>query len=345
MGNRPSACLSEATKCVDHSSHSICTQDVISNDEASDDDGYDFFIGRENTNGMCPGLVYSIGPYGTSYDAATHVSYSSPCTLAMPSHLAPRRPSYSAAHAAAAPAPVVLPTILRQEWIPPQDSHLYGRPFEHEKAEQVQNTINGLLGDIKSSYPSYTPVTSYTPAPLHSVGQLVLPASGNTTPAGPGHPPRFCTHCGTQFADSAKFCGACGAKRMQWPLAGQHPPVEQDSDDMDAMLRGRGVILGRGHWAEALRGAKGPRRDSLLLLVMLDIVTQRELADDLTEISKDHIEDCVDIAAEMLIKWPPHLGSPSLQDGKAFFEQRLAQIHSSRSKPPSPSGYYNVLAS
>eukprot|EP00403_Amphidinium_massartii_P004810 CAMPEP_0178381014 /NCGR_PEP_ID=MMETSP0689_2-20121128/5763_1 /TAXON_ID=160604 /ORGANISM="Amphidinium massartii, Strain CS-259" /LENGTH=285 /DNA_ID=CAMNT_0020001181 /DNA_START=33 /DNA_END=887 /DNA_ORIENTATION=+ len=74
------------------------------------------------------------------------------------------------------------------------------------------------------------------------------------------------------------------------------------SPDQSASLSG--LRLGKGSWAVAYRQASGTRRDALRLLYRSGIVTQRELADDLTVISEEHIEECVYIATEMLKSRP-----------------------------------------
>jgi len=102
---------------------------------------------------------------------------------------------------------------------------------------------------------------------------------------------------------------------------------------LDTTLDRQGIVLGNGAWAHAYREATGTRRDALRMLGMTRIVTERELADDLTVIGQDHIEECIFIATEMLAKWPARFGAPPLQEAKAFFEERLMEIYLSRAPP------------
>eukprot|EP00446_Apocalathium_sp_SHHI-4_P017857 CAMPEP_0177289668 /NCGR_PEP_ID=MMETSP0367-20130122/75340_1 /TAXON_ID=447022 ORGANISM="Scrippsiella hangoei-like, Strain SHHI-4" /NCGR_SAMPLE_ID=MMETSP0367 /ASSEMBLY_ACC=CAM_ASM_000362 /LENGTH=235 /DNA_ID=CAMNT_0018747119 /DNA_START=17 /DNA_END=725 /DNA_ORIENTATION=+ len=99
---------------------------------------------------------------------------------------------------------------------------------------------------------------------------------------------------------------------------------------MDSTLEFGGLSLGRGTWANAYRQATGSRREALRLLCNTGIVTERELADDLTVISEEHIEECISIAGEILQRWPPGSGPPPLREAKAFFEERLAAIYMKR---------------
>lgn len=88
-----------------------------------------------------------------------------------------------------------------------------------------------------------------------------------------------------------------------------------------------GLVLGRGSWATAYRQASGQRRDSLRLLCMSGIVTARELSDDLTVISEEHIDECVLIASEMLQTMPLDMWSRQPQEAKKFFEARLTALY------------------
>lgn len=88
-----------------------------------------------------------------------------------------------------------------------------------------------------------------------------------------------------------------------------------------------GLIMGRGSWATAYRQASGNRREALRLLCTSGIVTARELSDDLTVISEEHIEECVQIAAEMLQTWTLEMWARQPQEAKKFFEARLTALY------------------
>jgi len=116
------------------------------------------------------------------------------------------------------------------------------------------------------------------------------------------------------------------------PVVGHFTP--HNVENVDSTLERRGLALGKGTWATAYREASGVRRDALRMLCTTSIVTERELADDLTVISEEHIDECVAIATEMLKRWPPKLGPPPQDEAKAFFEERLAMMYMSRVSPP-----------
>jgi len=90
---------------------------------------------------------------------------------------------------------------------------------------------------------------------------------------------------------------------------------------------GPNIVLGKGSWAASYRQARGNRRDSLRLLCTCGIVTSRELSDDLTVISEEHIEECVLIASEMLNTWPLDEWSKQPGEAKKFFEAKLTALY------------------
>lgn len=106
------------------------------------------------------------------------------------------------------------------------------------------------------------------------------------------------------------------------------------SVSLDNTLEFGGLALGRGTWANAYRQPKGDRRDALRLLCSTGIVTERELADDLTVISQEHVEECIAIAGEMLRRWPAERGPPPRAEAKTFFEERLAALYMRRAPAP-----------
>ena len=114
------------------------------------------------------------------------------------------------------------------------------------------------------------------------------------------------------------------------------PATPMVFDAMGSTLEFDGLALGKGTWAEAYRQAPlgTPRREALKLLCNLGIVTEKELADDLTVISDEHIEECVVIALTMLQKWPPSQGLPPVHQAKEFFQTQLEALY--RDKVPSP---------
>merc|ERR1719265_2774078 len=86
-------------------------------------------------------------------------------------------------------------------------------------------------------------------------------------------------------------------------------------------------VLGKGSWAKALSQSHGSRRDALQLLCLSGIVTARELSDDLTVISSEHIDECVQIAQEMLSTWTLEMWTSQRNEAKKFFEARLTALY------------------
>jgi len=99
-------------------------------------------------------------------------------------------------------------------------------------------------------------------------------------------------------------------------------PVEQQSLS--------GLMLGKGDWAHAYRRSQGTRRDAMRLLCMSGIVTERELSDDLTVISEEHIDECVQIATEMLQMKSMEAWAQQPQDANKCFEAKLTALYSAR---------------
>lgn len=119
------------------------------------------------------------------------------------------------------------------------------------------------------------------------------------------------------------------AVAQEEPLAepGTGSASERAAADGLAMTGSGGLIMGRGSWATAYRQASGNRREALRLLCTSGIVTARELADDLTVISEEHIEECVLIATEMLQTWTLEMWARQPQEAKKFFEARLTALY------------------
>jgi len=160
---------------------------------------------------------------------------------------------------------------------------------------------------------------------------------------GPTHsPPGTSTlgSLGLAAAAAAKAVGmASGVTAVGGPFgygaAGTDEPLaepgtggtEGNSLEGIPMSGSAGLIMGRGSWATAYRQASGNRREALRLLCTSGIVTARELSDDLTVISEEHIEECVQIAAEMLQTWTLEMWARQPQEAKKFFEARLTALY------------------
>lgn len=100
---------------------------------------------------------------------------------------------------------------------------------------------------------------------------------------------------------------------------------EQPMDHMESL--GPNLVLGKGSWAASYRQARGRRREALKLVCKCGIVTERELSDDLTVISEEHIEECVLIAGEMLNTWGLDEWSQQPGEAKKFFEAKLTALY------------------
>lgn len=88
-----------------------------------------------------------------------------------------------------------------------------------------------------------------------------------------------------------------------------------------------GLVLGRGDWALAYRESQGARRNAFRLLSMSGIVTARELEDDLTVVSQEHIDECAVIATEMLQTWPLDVWAQQPAKAKQVFERKLTALY------------------
>jgi len=128
---------------------------------------------------------------------------------------------------------------------------------------------------------------------------------------------------GGSFQKSYDLPGASTCATEE-PLAEPGTGGTNERFQMDSSMSG---VMGRGSWATAYRQASGNRKEALRLLCSSGIVTARELSDDLTVISDDHIEECVQIATEMLQTWTLEMWARQPQEAKKFFEARLTALY------------------
>jgi len=109
------------------------------------------------------------------------------------------------------------------------------------------------------------------------------------------------------------------------------PPVPMNYYKADVSHSGQevrdGLVLGKGSWATAYRQAEGARLDALRLLCTCGIVTARELSDDLTVISQDHINECVLIASDMLRRCSLDAWGRRAHEAKRCFEAQLTALY------------------
>lgn len=96
----------------------------------------------------------------------------------------------------------------------------------------------------------------------------------------------------------------------------------------------RDLVCGKGSWATAYQKAQGVRRQALQMLCTSGIVTPREVKDDLTVISEEHIDECILIATEMLQQQPPDVWTGQSQAAKEFFEARLTELYQEKLGSP-----------
>mmetsp|Transcript_144886 Transcript_144886/g.255392 ORF Transcript_144886/g.255392 Transcript_144886/m.255392 type:complete len:417 (+) Transcript_144886:99-1349(+) len=154
-----------------------------------------------------------------------------------------------------------------------------------------------------------------TPAltPTSSIGQAPAGILGGPFPS--GYPPA---------AGRGTMPRGGGEEPAAEPLA---EPGTGGTAGLMEMTGSGGLVMGKGSWATAYRQAQGARREALRLLCTTDIVTARELSDDLTVISEEHIEECVSIATEMLQTWTLDMWARQPQEAKKFFEARLTALY------------------
>lgn len=158
------------------------------------------------------------------------------------------------------------------------------------------------------------------------------PSSSSTSATGPRDPYRGVR----QHRESPSGTPKLPADPVTEPTAGAATALEPGTggtagataEDRPGETEGpNGLVLGKGSWAAAYRQAQGGRRASLQLLCTSGIVTARELSDDLTVISEEHIEECVVIAGEMLQTWPLDMWAKQPMEAKKFFEARLTELY------------------
>lgn len=89
---------------------------------------------------------------------------------------------------------------------------------------------------------------------------------------------------------------------------------------------------GEGTWAHAYRNAKGNKKDALELLFRCGIVSVHEHAH--SHASQDHIEECMEIAQQMLQQKPLEEWVFWRQQALESFEDSITALFSTR--PPSP---------
>jgi len=85
--------------------------------------------------------------------------------------------------------------------------------------------------------------------------------------------------------------------------------------------------LGNGSWAAAYKTADAKKREKLELLYKTGIVSAKELEEDNTTISEEHIRDCVGIADEMLRRSPCDVWTKQPELAQSFFEHELTKLY------------------
>lgn len=361
MGNLPNACVKEVGQCVNESEQTICAGDyqVIDSGEYPSkryDLGPGFYLGREGSSRpqaapslqaqyahrpassgsmnpatiVLPTIQVMDGSYGSLPDGYGR-QRGAPAS-GMPADLLGR--TYEAQKAGHIQNTIDgLLSELTDTYVVRNGSDFKAQQFAAQQQFAPRAHMQGSMmatmqqgSYVPPSQPSanvgYMPTTRMPP----TAASFSMRPPSNGSSSYPGGSSRFCGECGAPFAGgAAKFCAECGSRRPV--AAGAGTAQAAKDDDMDRTLARQGIILGKGSWAQAYRRAQGPRRDALWMLAMTGIVTERELADDLTVVGQDHINECIYIATEMLAKWPPRMGAPPLHEAKSFFQERLAQLH------------------
>jgi hypothetical protein len=187
------------------------------------------------------------------------------------------------------------PTPLKEEklQLPTTDHRFYGYPGQ---ADDCHNNISSPRSEVARR--------------LNSMRGELQNQSGPLTP----RRQQMKEQCGVDDdRDRARDRDSAGPMIME-------PMTEPSPSD-------GGVVLGKGSWAAACRMAHGRRAEAFQLLCSTGIVTARELSDDLTVISKEHIEECVLIAMDMLQTRPLDKWSHYPEEAKSFFQTRLAVLY------------------
>jgi len=158
-------------------------------------------------------------------------------------------------------------------------------------------------------------------------GGVRLPAPASASTAGNVRGPQLADENGGSRGGASKFSPAPAPDDTLYEPNAEPGTSGTESASMSMELTGSGLVMGRGSWATAYRQATGMRREALRLLCSSGIVTARELGEDLTVISEDHIEECVQIATEMLQTWPMDMWERQPEETRNFFEGRLASLY------------------
>ncbi|CAD7924194.1 unnamed protein product [Amoebophrya sp. A120] len=87
------------------------------------------------------------------------------------------------------------------------------------------------------------------------------------------------------------------------------------------------VRLGNGSWASTYKTADPAKREKLELLYKTGIVSARELEEDHTVVTEDHIHDCIVIANEMLQRSSCEVWMRQPNLAQTFFEHELTKLY------------------
>eukprot|EP00927_Polykrikos_kofoidii_P077029 TRINITY_DN74022_c0_g1_i1.p1 TRINITY_DN74022_c0_g1~~TRINITY_DN74022_c0_g1_i1.p1 ORF type:complete len:366 (+),score=41.30 TRINITY_DN74022_c0_g1_i1:137-1234(+) len=182
--------------------------------------------------------------------------------------------------------------------------------------------------DVTPPPPSVKPksnVTERTVAPRAgaTAGNFLLQTASRSSPAPQAVRPNYSMPHSSQVDDGSS----------SWPVIEPGTGGTAGAAGLGERVLGDGpggLVLGKGSWATAYNRSHGPRREALRLLCITGIVTARELADDNTVISQEHIDDCVTIAIEMLHTHSMDLWAQQVEEANQFFESRFTTLYTKR---------------
>jgi len=93
------------------------------------------------------------------------------------------------------------------------------------------------------------------------------------------------------------------------------------------------VQTGSGLWGRMFEQSQGERRHAFELLAVTGIVTHKEFSENSSSISYKHIEDCLNIAKDMMLMNSNEYWSNHTQQANNYFQAQLHKIYSEEFEP------------
>lgn len=118
---------------------------------------------------------------------------------------------------------------------------------------------------------------------------------------------------------------------------------KMDTNEEEQVNTIPGVQIGQGSWPQAYAQSHGTRREALQLLIMCRIISPLELANNLTIVSQEHIEECISIASGMLKTRPLEEWLQQPQEARRIFEMDILSVAPHRAPSPTADSPRTIL--